>query len=207
RLAATAHDPASRPTPPAGDKRVVTYAYDLAGRLTQTTYPPAEITTLTNTDTNNPTAVKVTTQVTERKTYDAFGNEVESCNRNGDRAVSYYDVKGRKVAMVDVLGFLVEWDYDAQDNQIAQRVYTQPLNPALVSPSVRPTPPAGEVFTTSIRYDAASRQVEEKAPQIEVFDPATQLTSFARPTTTYTYDKAGNQLSKTSGAGTPQAIT
>src|SRR5262249_1951457 len=98
-------------------------------------------------------------------------------------------------------------DYDAQDNQIAQRVYTQPLNPALVSPSVRPTPPAGEVFTTSIRYDAASRQVEEKAPQIEVFDPATQLTSFARPTTTYTYDKAGNQLSNTSGAGTPQAIT
>src|SRR5262249_54826990 len=169
RLAASAHDPAVRPTPPAGDKRVVTYTYDLARRLTQTPYPPAEITTLTSTDTNNPTPVKVVAQVTERKTYDAFGNEVESFDRNGNRAVSYYDVKGRKVAMVDGMGFLVEWDYDAQDNQIAQRVYTQALNPALVSPSQRPTPPAGEVFVTSIRYDAASRKVEEKAPQIEVF--------------------------------------
>ena len=207
RLAASAHDPAVRPTPPAGERRVVTYAYDLAGRLTQTTYPPAEITALTNTDTNNPTPIKVIAQVTERKTYDAFGNEVESFDRNGSRAVSYYDVKGRKVAMVDVLGFLVEWDYDAQDNQVEQRVYKQALDPLAVSPGTRPTPPAGEVFVTSIRYDAASRKIEEKAPQIEVFDPATQITSFARPTTTYTYDRAGNELTKTLGAGSAQAVT
>src|SRR6185295_17601817 len=147
------------------------------------------------------------TQVTERKVYDAFGNEVESFDRNGNRAVSFYDVKNRKVAMVDSAGFLVEWDYDAQDNQVAQRVYARPLDPASISSSLRPTPPAGEVFVTSVRYDAASRKVEEKSPQIEVFDPLTQASSFTRPTTTYTYDQAGNQLTKTLGAGSPLAVT
>jgi len=207
RLSSAAHDPAFRPTPPAGDRRVVTYEYDLLGRLTKTTYPPVEITTLTNTGTNSPVAVKVTTQVTERKVYDAFGNEVETYDRNGNRAVSYYDAKNRKVAMVDATGFLVEWDYDAQGNQTEQRVYSQPLDPASVTPALRPTPPAGPVFVTSVRYDAASRKVEEKAPQIEVFDPLTQTSSFARATTAYTYDDAGNELTKTLAVGTPLAVT
>src|SRR5262249_22267077 len=154
------HDPSLRPTPPAGERRVATYAYDLAGRLTLTTYPPTEVTTLSNTQGSQPVAVTVTTQVTQRHVYNALGDEGETFDRNGNRAVTYYDVKHRKVAVVDAAGFLIEWDYDAQDNQIAQRVYTQPLNPALVSPSVRPTPPAGEVFVTSVRFDAASRMVE-----------------------------------------------
>src|SRR5262249_7048034 len=172
-----------------------------------TTFPPTEVTTLSNTQGSDPAAVTVTTQVTERHVYNAFGDEVESFDRNGNRAVTYYDVKHRKMAVVDAAGFLIEWDYDAQDNQIAQRVYTQALDPLTVSTGTRPTPPAGEVFVTSVRYDAASRVVEEKAPQIEVFDPVTQTSSFTRPTTTYTYDRAGNELTKTLGAGTPLAVT
>src|SRR5262245_9636838 len=207
RLAPTAHNPALRPTPPAGEHRTVTYQYDLAGRLTLTTFPPAEVTTLSNTQGSDPVAVTVTTQVTERHVYDAFGNEVETFDRNGQRSVTYYDTKNRKVAVVDAAGFLIEWDYDAQDNQVEQRVYTRALDPATVNPGQRPTPPAGEIFVTSIRYDAASRKVEERAPQVEVFDPVTQTSSFTRPTTTYTYDDAGNELARTLGAGTPLAIT
>ncbi len=207
RLTAADHNPDLRPTPPPGEARTITREYDLAGRLTRTIYPPALITTLINTDTGNPMPVSVLKQVEERRVYDAFGQEVESFDREGNRAVTYYDTKGRKTAVVDALGYLVEWDYDAQDNQISQRVYAQRLDPASISPAVRPTPPEGEVFVTSRRYDAASRLIEEKEPQIEVFDPVTQAASFTRPTTTYTYDRAGNQLTKTLGAGSPQAVT
>src|SRR5262249_50328415 len=44
-------------------------------------------------------------------------------------------------------------------------------------------------------------------PQIEVFDPTTQNSSQVSPTTTDTYDKVGNQLTRTLGAGTAQAAT
>jgi YD repeat-containing protein len=115
--------------------------------------------------------------------YDAFGNAITNDDRNGNRTTTYFDVKGRRTAQVDALGYLIEFDYDAQDNLLEQRVYSVPLNPASVSPSSKPAAPLGEVYVTTRRYDAASRVVEENAPQIQVFDPATQTSSFVRPTT------------------------
>jgi YD repeat-containing protein len=207
RLDETAQDPSVLPQAPAGASRLMTYSYDVMGRLTQTTYPPAQITALVNADTGNPSSVTVNQQVTERNVYDAFGNLVASFDRNGNRTLNYYDVKGQKVATVDALGYLTEWDYDQQGNTLEQRLYTQPLNPATLSPGTRPTPPGGPVSVTDIQYDAASRKVQEIAAQISVFDPTTQTTRVVRPTTTYTYDKVGNQLTKTLGAGTSQAVT
>ena len=207
RLSAGATDPAVLPQPPAGDSHQTTYAYDVMGRLTQVTYPPVKITTLVNANTQNPSAVTRTQQVTERYVYDAFGNVVESFDKNGHFALSYYDVKNRKIASVDAAGYLTQWDYDSQGNVLEQRVYTQTLDPATLSPSSAPTPPPGEVYVSDIQYDAASRKVKETAPQVSVFDPNTQTSSSVRSTTTYTYDRAGNQLTRTLGAGTAQAVT
>ena len=206
-LSPGSYSPSMVPTPPAGATEQITYAYDQMGRLTLTTYPPAQITTLVNANTSNPSSVTVTEQVTERYVYDAYGNLVESFDKNGNETLSYYDVKGNRIAKVDAGGYLTEWDYDTQGNVLEQRIYTQPLNIGSLSPSSLPTPPSGAVYVTDIQYDAASRRIKETDPQIATFDPNTQATTQVRPTTTYTYDKAGNQLTKTLGAGTAQAVT
>src|SRR5207244_394998 len=78
---------------------------------------------------------------------------------------------------------------------------------AALAAATRPAPPAGTVYTTNREYDAASRLTKEISPQIDVFDPNTQVTSQIRPTTTYTYDGVGNRLTRTVGAGTSQAVT
>lgn len=206
-LGAGSYDASELPAAPAGDSQLITYSYDLMGRLTQTTYPAAAITTLVNENTANPSTTTVTKQVTVRSVYDAFGNLVENFDKNGNATLIYYDVKGRKIAVVDGAGYLTEWDYDQQGNVLEQRVYTQTLNVSSLSPNSLPTPPAGGVYTTDFQYDAASRKVKEIDPQISTFDPSSQTTTVLRPTTTYTYDKVGNQLTKTLGAGTARAVT
>lgn len=207
RLGATDHNPRRRPLPPAGEARTITREYDLAGRLTRVVYPAVSIVTLTGTDTNNPTSTALTQQPDERNVYDAFGNKIAAFDKNGNRTLAYYDVKGRQVAVIDPLGYLTEFDYDAQDNVVAQRVYTTPLATAALTPGVRPVPPIGEVYVTNRQYDAASRVASESAPAITVYDPATGTSSVQRPVTLYSYDKTGNPLGKTLAAGTSQAIT
>src|SRR5581483_2120714 len=129
-------------------------------------------------------------------------------DKNGNAAFIYYDVRGRKIAVVDGVGYLSEWDYDEQGNVLEQRLYTQPLDTRALTPGgTPPTPPAGDVYTTDFQYDAASRKVKEIDPQIATFDPNSQSTTVLRPTTTYTYDKVGNVLTKTLGVGTAQAVT
>jgi YD repeat-containing protein len=200
-------DPSVVPQPPAGATQHITYAYDSMGRLTVTTYPPAQISTLVNGNTSSPSTVTSTQQVTERKVYDPFGNLVESVDKNGNPSFNYYDVKGNKIAAVDAGGYLTQWDYDQQGNILHQRVYTQPLDVSTLTAGTPPAAPAGDVYLTDFQYDAASRVVQEVTPQISVFDPNTQTSSQLRSTTVFTYDKAGNQLTKTAGAGSAQAVT
>lgn len=204
-LAPTRHNPLAFPPLPAGEVRVTTFEYNLLGKLTKTTLPQIQVTTLAATNTAAPTATTAAAVLTERHTYNAFGDEVETFDRQGNRSVSYYDVNHRKIAMVDALGYLVEWDYDQQGNQIAQRVYTQKV---AGTPNVNLLPtPVGTANVTTRWYDAANRLVTEWLPEIEVFNPDTQATSLVRPRTDYLYDAAGNLFRKVMGSGTAQVVT
>lgn len=201
----TLHDPSARPLPPAGGEvRITDREYDLAGRLTRTIRPEIDVTTLSNTNGNSPIASSALVRPEEVNVYDAFGNQIESFDVRGERLLAYYDVLDRQVALVDSLGYLTELDYDQQGNVVEQRFYVERLDAGALSAAVRPTPPAGDVYVTSLRYDAAGRVVEEQQPAIAVFDPVTMTTSTARATTLFAYDAVGNQLSRTIGAGTPQ---
>ncbi|WP_218943453.1 hypothetical protein [Exilibacterium tricleocarpae] len=207
RLNAAAQDPSQRPAAPAGISRTTTREYDRGGRVTRIVHPQIEVTGLTGTDANNPSITTAVLSPEERFVYDAFGNQIEIIDRNGNRTVAYYDARDRLVAQVDPQGYLTEFDYDTQDNVVEQRVYTQPLDIAAQTPASRPTVPAGEVYQTSRRYDAASRLVEEVGPQVEVFDPATLITGSERVITRFTYDGVGNLLTRTLAAGSTQAFT
>ncbi|WP_218943559.1 hypothetical protein [Exilibacterium tricleocarpae] len=207
RLAAAAQDPAVRPAAPAGESRITAMEYDLLGRVTRITLPAITVTTLIDAGTDSPSFTTATVSPQELFAYDAYGNQIEIIDRNGNRTVAYYDAKDRLVAQVDGEGYLTEFDYDSQDNVLEQRNYTQRLDLATLDPAVRPTPPAGEVYQTNRVYDVANRLIEEHSPQVEVFDPATLATSVERVITRYTYDGVGNQTSRTLAADSAQMLT
>jgi YD repeat-containing protein len=205
RLPSAAHDPLSSPASPAGEVRTKYMYYDLKGRMTRTVYPAIDVTAVTLDGSGNPVATTTNIRPEDRKVYDAFGNAVETFDRNGNRTVAYYDSKDRVVAQVDGAGYLIEWEYDAQDNILEQRTFATRLNAGSLTPGVRPVG-TGEVHTVSRRYDTASHMVQELSPYVNVND-SNQVSSLERILTTFTYDKAGNQTSRTRGAGTSEAAT
>ncbi|MFI2813269.1 LysM peptidoglycan-binding domain-containing protein, partial [Microbulbifer sp. JSM ZJ756] len=138
--------------------------------------------------------------------YDDFGNAIEVTDKNGNTTYAWYDDKDRLLAQVDPEGYLVEWDYDAQDNVLEQRVYTQPLDTTGITSATRPAAPAGEVYTVNKTYDAANRVIEERSPLVDVLDNDGVQTR-ERVLTLYTYDGKGNQTSRTVAAGTSQEAT
>jgi len=204
RLTKAAHDPNRRPSEPAGDSRTTQLVYDRMGRVTRRIFPQIAVTTIVINASGQPTPTVNTVRPEERSVYDAFGNAVEKFDKNGNRTVAYYDVKDRLIAQVDAEGYLIESDYDAQDNVLEQRTYAGKLNPSSVRSTVRPTPPAGEVHTVSRRYDAANRLISEYSPYVEVLDSA-GASGFERVLTTFRYDKVGNVVSRTRSAETSQA--
>lgn len=206
RLTDAAHDPSQVPGTPSGEARTKEMTYDLMGRLTRTLYPAVDVTSVTINASGQPVPTTVTTRPDERAVYDAFGNQVEIFDKNGNRTLQYFDTRGRLVAQVDAEGYLVEWDYDAQDNVLEQRIYAEPLAAAGLSSANRPAAPAGDVHVISRSYDTANRLIAEYTPGIDVVD-STGMSSFERVLTTYTYDDVGNQTSRTRAAGTNQAST
>lgn len=189
------------------------YEYDKAGRLTLTRLPAITVTTLRDTGTTNPSSIQpaVITRLVEEHRRDVYGNEVETIDRAGNHTLNYYDVKNRKTASIDAMNYMVAWDYDSQDNKLAERVYltafTDLQRLALPLGGARPAPPSGSVLTTTNEYDLASRLLKTVSPPTDAFYPDTGVTTAITPTTTYAYDAAGNMLTKTTGAGTAQATT
>ncbi|WP_237057157.1 DUF6531 domain-containing protein [Microbulbifer sediminum] len=202
RLNATAHtDPSERPTG-LGDARTTDMFYDRMGRLTRTVYPQVTVTSV-DTSTGEPVATTGEVRPEETTVYDDFGNAIEVTDKNGNTTYAWYDDKDRLLAQVDPEGYLVEWDYDAQDNVLEQRVYTQPLDTTGITSATRPAAPAGEVYTVNKTYDAANRVIEERSPLVDVLDNDGVQTR-ERVLTLYTYDGKGNQTSRTVAAGTSQ---
>ncbi len=142
----------------------------------------------------------------ERHPYNAFGDRVESTDRNGHSSFAYFDRRGRAVATVDAGGYLIETAYDDQGNVVQQRKY------ASRSTSRRSTPVKGRPgrratsFTVDRIYDAANRLIEEISPPVKVGESAGDDV-LERVRTVFTYDANGNQTSRTLAAGTPEAAT
>ncbi|MFY0675645.1 MAG: RHS repeat protein, partial [Neptuniibacter sp.] len=207
RLSAAAHDPSVYPASPSGEARTTSYEYDLGGRVTRMVYPQIEVTTLSGTESGSPTYSQALVNPEETFIYDAFGNQIEAVDANGNSVLSFFDTKGRVIAKVDGEGYLIEYEYDAQDNVLEERIYAEPLDLTQVVAGELPSVPAGVVHETSRVYDAASRMVEERSPLVEIFDPSTLATTQERVVTLYSYDGVGNETSKTLAAGTTQEFT
>jgi len=175
---------------------VVNNTLDEAGHVIRTEYlNVAGIATLSGTGTDSPSEASYGTQtLEERNYYDAFGNLVESVDRNGQHNLAYYDSQGRQVATVDDAGYLVESDYDGQGNLVEQRKYETAVGQA-GDVSLKPTAPGGVVRKVDRVYDAAGRLIEETSPEVKADG------GDVRVKTAYTYDAAGNMTSRSLGNG------
>ena len=133
--------------------------------------------------------------MTEVNRYDRFGNLVESLDRNGNRTVSYYDLRGRVIAAVDAGGYLTESDYDSQDHVVQQRQYATALTG--VTAGTQAQAPATPAAVVDRVYDVANRLVEETSAAVQL------QAGTERVLHDFTYDKAGNQTSRTLAAARP----
>ncbi|HYM36161.1 MAG TPA: hypothetical protein VET48_12230, partial [Steroidobacteraceae bacterium] len=148
-------------------------------------------------------AMPINLKLTEKHVYNVYGDEVETDDRAGNRTLNYYDAMHRKVASVDPLGYLTEWDYDHQGNQTSERRYTMALDsPFALTADLRPTAPANSgVYRTDRYYNAASWLISEVGPAMDIFNPDTNtLNKGARITSSYVYDASGRQVAKSTGA-------
>ncbi|HYD78338.1 MAG TPA: LysM peptidoglycan-binding domain-containing protein [Paucimonas sp.] len=185
-----------RPTPPVGERRVTSYAYDKAGRLTQTTLPEVVVHGVVDGELQPGNSKRPA----ELHLYDHYGNQIASRDRNENWSYFFYDSKGRVAASVDVLGYMAEFDYDRQGKLVRKKIYTKQLDQATlnglkqqadaawtqqeatgqpVAQLARPAVPApaaathdrDELYVTDYEYDALGRLTQELAPEIIVTDP------------------------------------
>ena len=191
-------------------------SYDTAGNLVQTTYPSIDVTQLQGVGDSTAAASPTRQSVIEQSFFDAWGNLVESADRNGVRSYAYYDVLGRSVAAIDGAGFLVTTAYDSQGNIVEQIKFKDTF--ATASSSVPPdtsSVSADRKAVVTRFYTVEGYLEKELSGRIYSIDPSSSganndyagAIDYLSSETRYTYDAAGNETSRTSAYGTPQAQT
>ena len=105
-------------------------SYDSGGNLTGTVYPGIEVTTLAEVDGEFEATLNAGGELTiqDQAFFDAWGNLVESIDRNGNASFAYYDELGRTIATVDADGFLITSAFDSQGNLVQQTKYKDPIS-------------------------------------------------------------------------------
>ena len=125
----------------------------------------------------------------------------------------YYDERGLRTAEVDPLGFVTEYDYDAQGNTVRTTEYARALTPgswdvstygtppvttpAVTTPATLPDYAGGYDRITEFEFDSLNRRVLER--RVDVVHSAwtgTALTTVTEDAeTSYEYDAIGRQIS------------
>jgi RHS repeat-associated protein len=171
------------------DSKMITYSYDLSNRLTQTQYTGGAVTTFQYDDAGNITAAG-NAAISYAMTYDV-NNRITQITDSNTRAIQYqYDADGNRTQMTTPDGRTFTYAYD-NNSRLAQM-----------------SAPLGN-FTFA--YDAANRRTTKAYPNgtsstysynapnrllwIQTTKGATAIDAVA-----YTYDPAGNRLTK----ATPQ---
>jgi YD repeat-containing protein len=134
------------------DQRVTSYAYDKLDRLIEIDRPDIVSVTV------SPFMDPLTVAMKDSFTYDRRGNVIASQVAGAPKTYTYYDELNRKTDEIDQSGMLSHWDYDANGNVKAHKVYGD----AAAFAGARPAAPPGPVNASNFRethytYDKANR--------------------------------------------------
>jgi YD repeat-containing protein len=129
--------------------------------------------------------------------YDGFGAVVLESHRidatNWADTYSYYDNAGHRSALVDALGYLTTWSYNALGQVMSQTEYSQAASGVSLTSYTRGavgTETTGYDRTTTYTYDALGRTLSQTLK-------GNGGNSYE---TSWTYDALGNQTSETNAA-------
>jgi YD repeat-containing protein len=180
------------------EQRTTTYTYDKMDRLLTTT-GDAVVTVNTSTLQNNAAAAPITTNV-----YDARGNLIQSTDPAGAKTLFYYDDLNRKIAVVNAVGTLSTWVYDANGNATSQRVFGDavalPGSPGGTAPS---PVNASNYRETVYAYDRANRLTTTTVSNVQYgyYNGSVFTQGTTSLVVTNTYDKNGNIISQQDARG------
>ena len=200
----------------ADGQATTTYVYDGMGRVIATTDPQSNTTTIVFSDASTTTTITTSTGRTTAKVYnlagdligssdgglnvtgvasvfeyevDALGRTRITRNSNGDTLYDLYDAAGRHVAIVDDMGNLTEFRYDANNRLIATIDYRGVVgateladlddpNNTLTIDDIRPTEHAEDTSSWAI-YDNEGRVLQtiagDGSTTISSYDAAGRL--------------------------------
>jgi YD repeat-containing protein len=144
-------------------QRTTTYTYDKLNRVKTTA---GEAMTVYDPAANS----EGTTTPTETRWYDKRGNLIEIEAADKSRTLTYWDALNRKLAEVNPVGTLTQWDYDDAGQVIVQRIYGDVVTvDANQRGGGKPSPvSATKVRETRYAYDALKRLNEVRVPDITV---------------------------------------
>jgi len=210
--------------------QTTSYTYDADGRRVSKTDPTGNVTRYQYDAMGRRTAVKDGDGHTTKTAYDLAGHPVSVTNPDGQTTVTHYDARGRAVSVVDPKGYERDMKYDANGNLTC-------IVDANAQAGLQPKDSHGcSVYkqydemnrltkvvdalnhTTVYTYDLfGDRTSVEDAKhhkttyvyngfgrRVEVWDPLVQSPD---KHTSYTYDEAGNILTKTDRRGQTTTYT
>ncbi|MEO7688804.1 MAG: LysM peptidoglycan-binding domain-containing protein [Sphingomonas sp.] len=175
------------------EQRTTLYEYDALDRLTKQTGDV--VATL-----NQGTVAPITTYQ-----YDRQGNLLLTTDPNGARTFSYYDHLGRKTLEINAVGMASAWTYDANSNNVQQKIYgtvqtvpttTDGTKPAITNPTV--------FRQTDYSFDRNNRLWKTSTPSVTTgsWNGSSYTTTTGTLITGKTYyDASGNIVQTTDGNG------
>lgn len=146
---------------------------------------------------------------TQSFVYDKRGNQIGVKDANGAVTWSYYNLRNDKTAQVDALGALTTWTWDANHNQLSQRIYGTAFTPPTDPAAGGTTPPTPIPDPTSYRetdftYDKANRQLTSTITSAAVIvtgkgniTDGSWSSSLEALTSSMAYDLNGNVIKQT----------
>ena len=197
-------------TPPApvnaSNSRTTSYKYDADNRQIESRIANVRIGTSSSGVYTTELTDLVTTSV-----YDRAGDLIQQTDPRQNKSVFYfYDLMGRKVAQVDELNYLTTYQLDGEGNVLREDRFANALTGTVTSSS-NPTAlknsvaPSADDRTTTFTYDRMGRRLTETRLNVDTsaLNSAGQVISpgLQNSTITYTYNGAGEVLSKQQATG------
>jgi YD repeat-containing protein len=137
------------------------FEYDDNNRLTKEILPAVTVFDIQNGERTSVRPATVTV-------YDAVGNVVQVIDPNNIKTTQYYNDNNQLVAVLRGDNTLTEFDYNAANELVAERLYMQRLPLSAHNINVRPTQSTGEVRETNREYDLGGRIVRVIHPSMAV---------------------------------------
>lgn len=142
-------------------------------------------------------ALGTTAESTQQMVYDADGNKTEALDANGHKTTFTYDAAGNRLSATDPTGRTFRWTYNADRDVMSAS--TPSSKTTTIERDTKGNPTAvsrtwsGGTQRVSMAYDARGQLVT-------LIDPLQNATTF-------TYDEAGNQRSRTDATGAKTTAT